>query len=102
MIDNHAVAGVEAAHTGPFGHDDAAGLVPGDGAGDIALRPLADVLAVDAADVAAADGGGHGLDQNLAVAGGGNVKLFQLNGAVAGQNGAGHFAGDHIGYLLLK
>ena len=88
VVHDHAVALLEALQALALFHDDAAGLVAGDHAGLVALGALAHVGAVDAADVAAADGGSLGLYQHLAMARLGNVKLLQLDGAVARKNRA--------------
>ena len=88
VVHDDPVALLEALQALALFHDDAAGLVAGDHAGLVALGALAHVGAIDAADVGAADGGSLGLHQNLAVARLGNLKLLQLDGAVARKNGA--------------
>ena len=99
MVDDHPVALLESLQALALLHDDAAGLVTRDHAGLVALRALAHVGAVDAADVAATDGGGLGLHHDLAVARLGHVKLLELNGAVARQNRAENLL-VHGVYLL--
>ena len=90
VVHDDAVALLEALQALALLDDDAAGFVTGDHAGLIALGALADVRAVDAADVRSADRGGLRLDQHLAVTRLRYVEFLQLNGAVAGQNRAQH------------
>jgi hypothetical protein len=61
VVDDHAVARLEAFAAGADGSDLAAGLVPGDGAGKIPLGPLAEMGAIDGANVGAADARGLGF-----------------------------------------
>ena len=101
MVHDHAVALLEALETLAFFHDDATGLVARDHAGLVALGALAHMGAVDTADIGAADGGCLGLDQHLAVAGLGHVKLLEFHRAVAGQDCAENLL-IHVECLLAK
>jgi len=90
VVNDHAVAHLEALQALARLHDNAAGLVARNGAGNVALSPLARVLAVDAADVAAADGRCLRLNQHLTVTRLRNVKFAELHRAVARKNRACH------------
>ena len=74
---------------GPDLDDLAARLVPGDHP-LVALGALAQVLAVDGPDVAAADRRRLHLHQHLAVARLGDRIFLELDGAVAGQDDSRH------------
>ena len=89
VIDNHAVAGLEAAAARARGDDLAARLVPGDHA-LVAFGALAQVLVIDAANIGAADGGGLHAQQNFAVARLRHRHRAHLDGGVAGQIRCGH------------
>jgi hypothetical protein len=96
MIENDAVPDFEFLAIGAGLNDLAARLVTSDGAGTVTLVALAEVGAIDGANVAAADRAGAHLDQYLPGAGSGNGELAKLDGAIAGQNRAGHVLGfDH-------
>ena len=65
--------------------------MPCDHTGNVTLSPLAGMLSVDTADVAAADRGRLRLDQNLPVAGLRDVIFLQFHGGITGQDRASHF-----------
>ena len=94
VVDDDAVALREAAAAGAAPDDLPAGLVPRDHPRLVALRPLAEVLVVDAADVGAADRGALRPHQHLAVARRGHGIAFDLGGAVAGKDSALHGIGN--------
>ena len=94
VVDDHAVALVEPPEPLALFDDHAARLVSGDGSGNIRLRALADVLAVNAADIASADGRGLRLDEHLSVARRRNFKLAEFDRAVARKDCARHLCHD--------
>ena len=75
VVDDHPVPLVETPEPLALLTMTPQGLMACDGAGNVALRPLAHVFPVDTPDVAPADCGGLGLNQHLAVAGFGNLKI---------------------------
>src|SRR5665811_2206507 len=90
MVQNDAVALLEAAHAGARGDDLAGWLMAANHARRIAFRTLAEVLAVDGSDVTAANRGSLHLDENLPVAGRRDWKLAELHGAVPRKYGSEH------------
>jgi hypothetical protein len=92
VIDEDTVAHFETATSGTGFDDKASGLVSGDDTA-IALRTFAQVLAVDGANVGAADGGRFDSKQDFTVSGCGYRDGAHFNGAVAGQIGGVHGAG---------
>ena len=91
MVHDHTVALLESLQPFALLNDYAARLVTRNHARLIALRPFADVRAIDAADVRAADRGRLCLHQHLTVTRFRNSKFAQLRRAVSGQNRAKHF-----------
>src|SRR5208337_797370 len=89
VVDHHSVTGPELLAARPHLDDLPARLVTRDHA-LVALGALAQMLAVDRPDVAAANGRGLHPHQNLAVAGFGDRVFLELDGAVARQDDARH------------
>ena len=90
VVDDDAVAHLEAPAARAGGHDLPARLVARDHARLVALGPLAEVLVVDAADVRAADRGALGPDQHFAVSRFRDGELTQLRAAVARKHETPH------------
>ena len=91
MVDDHAVALFKAPQSLALLHDDAAGFMAGNGSVNIALRAFSGMFPVDAADIAAADRGGHRLDEYLAVPWLRDIKLLKFHCAVARERCSDHF-----------
>ena len=91
VIDNHAVALVKTAKPFPFLDDNAARLMPSNGAVDVSLRAFAGMFAINTADIAAADGRRHRLNQYLPMARLWNIKFLEFYSAVPGQRCPNHF-----------
>ncbi len=66
VIDNHAIAALEASAPRPLSHNLPAWLVAGDHA-LVAFRPLAEMLVINAANVGTADGGRLDAQQNFSM-----------------------------------
>jgi len=94
VVHDHPVSRGKPAAAGTDRDDLTARLMTGDDA-LVRLRTLAEVLAVDGADVTAADRRRLHLQQDLTVARFGNVDLDVLHGAVARQDDSVH--GGHDG-----
>jgi hypothetical protein len=89
VINDHAIAGLEAAAALAGSNYLAAWLVAGDHA-LVSFGTFAEVLVIDAANVGAADGGGFDAEQHLSVAWSGDGHGAQFDGRVSGQEGCGH------------
>src|SRR5689334_2187660 len=94
VVDDNPVAHPEPTRARTEGHDLAAGLVTGDHP-LVGLRPVPQVLAVDGADVAAADRRGAHADEHLTVPGARDLEGDELDGAVPGQADALHRGHAH-------
>jgi hypothetical protein len=89
VVEDHPVADTEAPATGADLDDPAARLVAGDHV-LVCLRPVAEVLAVDGADVAATDRRRLHVDQDLAVAGRRSWHVVEGDLPSAGETYAAH------------
>jgi len=95
VVDDDAIAFFESLQAFAFLNNLAAGFMAGYYI-LIAFRAFAQVLAVDASDIAAADCGALGLYQHLAVSRLGYFILCECHGAVAGQHCPFHHAFGHL------
>ena len=89
MVDDDPVADGDVGDAGADRHDPAGRLVAGDHV-LVGLRAGAEVLAIDGAQVAAADRGGSRGDQHLAVSGLGVRHLAHVDDSLPGQPHAAH------------
>jgi hypothetical protein len=89
VIHDHPVAGLQSLARRPDRDNPTARLVPGDHV-LVGLGPAAQVLAIDGADVAAADRGRLHLQQNLPVSRFRDVELDVLHRAVSRQANPAH------------
>src|SRR5208337_3983715 len=89
VVDDDAIAGLEAAAPRTFRDNLAAGFVAGNNA-LISFRAFSEVLVINAADVGAADGRSFDPQQNFAMSGSGHRYITHFDGRITGQVGGSH------------